>query len=184
MVEAKITTPTNAKGTSWRVQLLPFLGEQVPQLIESYDESRAWDASPNSRLALHKIRSYSCPAVYVPADPDGRWFTAYTMVDPASQFRANQPGNLPDDLDLRFVEAVGSRIIWPEPRDTPARLDKVSVDHPTAIPGLSFSPLSSYHVGGPLAVTSGGRVFQISKSIDPILLKKMLSGEMDNETPN
>ena len=103
--------PPSAAGTppvSWRVLLLPVLGEQMRADVEmpghptrqtfhpslddkryreqlarsGYDLQVAWDALPNAQLAQRDLFSglYRCPSNPYPQDAQGRWFTAYSML--------------------------------------------------------------------------------------------------------
>ncbi|MEP3481543.1 MAG: DUF1559 domain-containing protein [Fuerstiella sp.] len=49
---------------SWRIALLPWLGEQ--ELFQQYDQSTAWDSSVNQRLLTARPSFYACPKTVNP----------------------------------------------------------------------------------------------------------------------
>ena len=102
--------PPSAAGTppvSWRVLLLPLLGEPKRPYVEmpghptlqkyhpslddklyreklarcEYDLKIPWDASPNAQLAQRDLYAsfYRCPSNPYPQDTQGRWYTAYSV---------------------------------------------------------------------------------------------------------
>jgi hypothetical protein len=103
---------------SWRVLILPQLGEQ--NLFDEYDFDEPWDGPNNRRLARRMPRDYRCPDV---APDDDMETTSYLAVVgantmwPVSGQRVES--DVTDGLDntILLVEAPHAGIHWMEPRD-------------------------------------------------------------------
>lgn len=102
---------------SWRVLLLPYLGEQ--QLYAEYDFTEPWDGPKNRLLSSRMPDVFACPS-----DPaGGSGLTAYVAVvgsgfafDRAKSVKLADITDLPSATVL-FVECSGLGINWMEPRD-------------------------------------------------------------------
>lgn len=102
---------------SWRVLLLPLLGEQ--ELFDAYDFDEPWDG-PNNRRLIDKM-----PSVYGCRWDDGRLkgHTSYVViVGPQTPFPGSRPRKISQITDgtsrtLMVVEMSGSEIPWTAPRD-------------------------------------------------------------------
>lgn len=105
-------TSTNAQPvSSWRVNILPHIGR--PDLYETYDQSRAWNAPPNDVVADTQIEPY-CDYF----DKEAPWFIKIAAItgngtawDPSEAYE-----ELPDST-IVAVQVFGSDIRWAEPRD-------------------------------------------------------------------
>jgi hypothetical protein len=102
---------------SWRVLLLPFLGEQG--LYGSYNFSEPWDG-PNNRLLLERMpKIFACP---LDRDRD-RFMTSYVVVvGRSTAFPGATTVSLDEITDDRtltalVVEGAGASVQWLEPRD-------------------------------------------------------------------
>lgn len=112
---------------TWRVLLLPFLGEDEERLYKKYRFTEPWNGPHNRRLADQMPLAYSCPCD--PAVIDSQ--TSYlALVDPATgQFAAQppyvnntRPGPKPKALSkYLLVEVSESGVNWLEPRDLELR---------------------------------------------------------------
>ena len=115
---AYVTDENGKPMHSWRVLILPYLGEQ--QIFDQYDMTKPWDSPGN--LAL--TEQY-CPAVFQsPSDvsTDGTTYTNYVVpVGPNTMFndKPRRMGEISDGLSgtLMVVETTGADIHWAEPRD-------------------------------------------------------------------
>ncbi len=109
---------------SWRVHILPYLGEQA--LYRRFNLDEPWD-SPNNRLLVAQM-----PAVYITpeagkrAGPGKTYYRGFTSkgaafekpVDGAAEMKLRFPASFPDGLSntLLVVEA-GDAVEWTKPDD-------------------------------------------------------------------
>jgi prepilin-type processing-associated H-X9-DG protein len=142
---------------SWRVLILPFLGEQV--LYERYNFDQPWDSPDNQALASQIPQIYRCPE-----DPAGRSSdTSYLMiVGPRTFSTVTGPrrlGEFPDGAvkTLMLVETLGSGINWTEPRDLQVEQMSFQINAPVG------KALSSNHPGGAHAAMCDGSVLFLSE---------------------
>ncbi len=105
---------------SWRVLILPFLGERA--LYDQYDFSEPWDGYDNGKLLSGMPSTYACPS-----RPRGRkergYFTSYVaVVHPRTAWPGATPRKMAEIRDgtsntILVVEASSRQIPWMEPRD-------------------------------------------------------------------
>lgn len=102
---------------SWRVLLLPYLGEDA--LYEKYDQSQPWNSEHNLKLAEQMPQVYACP------DDTGNQQqrdTSYmVIVSDLGVFQGAKSASI-EDLDspsttLLVVEVASTGICWLEPVD-------------------------------------------------------------------
>jgi hypothetical protein len=138
----------DATGTailSWRVALLPFLGEAT--LFGRFDPTRAWDDPTNLPLL-----SLMPDAFRSPSSPAGSTTSDYAGAVGAGTVFAGGPGpKLADITDgtsntILFGEAIGSAIPWTRPGD-------IAVGSCPALGGTGFS--SSISGAVPFAFVDG-----------------------------
>ncbi len=171
---------------SWRVHLLPYLGQD--DLHTDYDFTADWNSPTNLPIARTKVPAYICPSV--PDDEqsrDGLWFTSYAV---AAGDHSLWQGDRPIDIDvatdgysntLLVVEACGQQIIWTEPRDMPMDETPVGINLPGDRVGRSAGILSSYHTGGAYVTFADGAVRFLSEEIDPGVLEALLTANGGEE---
>jgi len=103
---------------SWRVLILPFLGEQT--LYNRYDFREPWDGPHNRRLIGAMPSLYVCPSHAENGTTDRTCYVA--VVGPGTAFPGSGTTSSADIRDgpshtVMVVEAVDADIPWTEPRD-------------------------------------------------------------------
>lgn len=166
---------------SWRVLILPFLGDDSRWLYDRYDFNEPWDGPHNKELLAARPNLFRCPS-----DPDadvpGSINTNYVAVVGA---KAAWPGTGTrsfDDLSptasetIMLAEVAGAGIPWTEPRD-------LNLDSPHASPAVG---VSSHHFpdgsllfrdsrpGVTVALAHGGLEFLPGELLDAHLSPDML----------
>ena len=172
---------------TWRVELLPWLGEQ--DLRSRYDNDSAWDAAVNRPVATTVVPFYRCPSNRRPQDEEGRFYSDYLLptgagtlfgersVGPAIREITDGTSNT-----VVIVESCGRQVVWTQPRDVDVTEARPDVNGPGPSEGMSNSLLSSYHPGGggvAYAAFADGAVRVISPGTAPEVLKALLSPRGD-----
>lgn len=117
---------------SWRVLLLPFLGDsRTDELYKRYRFDEPWDGPNNSLLHGELIEAYSCPSDN--GTYQARWTSYLAVSGPGTMWRHDEAVTHRDITDradetLVVVEVANSGIHWLEPRDIPLS----SLDEPDA----------------------------------------------------
>ncbi|HXT57340.1 MAG TPA: DUF1559 domain-containing protein [Pirellulales bacterium] len=156
---AAVRDKSGAAMHSWRVLLLPFLGEKEEKLYKEYRFDEPWDGPNNRDLAELMPQVYGCPcdpAAFVSSQ------TSYlAVIDGATGDFAEEPEN-PDinrpppksgppkpKTRLLVTEVAESGVLWLEPRDL-------------ALAGRGARPTppkpNSFHVGGVNALLRDGQI--------------------------
>ena len=104
---------------SWRVLLLPYLGEKA--LYDAYDFDEPWDGPNNSKLAARMPEVFRCPSQHEAGQPDTET-NYFAVVGPETMWpedRRIRHGHVADGLvfTLMLIEVRGLGISWMEPRD-------------------------------------------------------------------
>jgi len=151
-----LKTKDGKPGLSWRVALLPFLGEEA--LYEQFKLDEPWD-SPNNKPLVAKM-----PSVYKsPVSKAGAGFTNYLAVaTPQSVLAEDQPVMIKHITDgtsqtALLLEVNDDRAVpWTKPADfTPDSAQPL-----TGLGGLH--PKGAFIVG-----TASGDVYLVKSSMDP-----------------
>lgn len=178
--------PAPVAGTpqvSWRVAVLPYL--DLKDLYQQYDQSKPWNAEPNATLAKRAPTVFHCPSNYhTGTHPQ---FTDYVMLTGSGTFGGAAAGRRKDDITdgmattIAIVEATGLKIVWIAPRDFDAQTQAVGINLSGTGKVDSPGTLSSYHEHGAHVLMVDGTARFIDQSIDPSLLKKLITiaGEED-----
>jgi hypothetical protein len=155
---------------SWRVALLPYLEQE--QLYRQYHFDEPWDG-PNNRALLEKM-----PAVYSSPGSDGpssRTNTSYYVFagETTALGSPAMPGGKNSDATLsRITDGLSYTILavesqanvpWTKPDDIPFD------------PGGPIPALGGLQPDGFIALLCDGSVRTIKKSIDPIVLKALIT---------
>jgi len=115
---AYVADATGQPMHSWRVALLPFLGQD--SLYHRYLQSESWDGLSNAQLHGQALWEFKCP-IEKPSGPSTQ--TSFLAVTgPGTIWNLPQPSTLMSIGDgtsntILLVEVHGSGVLWIEPRD-------------------------------------------------------------------
>ena len=105
---------------SWRVLILPYLGQQA--LFNKYRMNEPWDGPNNRKLAAQIPNVYRCPAQA--NDPANQSVEThyFAVVDPQTAWPGSRGRRIRDIVDgtsktILVLEASGVQTNWMEPRD-------------------------------------------------------------------
>lgn len=169
-------------GTSWRVQLLPYIEQKAT--YDRYRHDEPWDSVFNRRLADEFVAErsiYRCPSA--PAAQPAP-LTNYVMPvgvgtisdgPGASRFKDFRDGS---SLTIAVAEISPTDIYWNEPRDLP--LDRMSFQ----VNDPAKPSISSPHSSGAIVVFADGHTQTLSNDINPQVLKALITihgGETINQ---
>ncbi len=152
---------------SWRVMLLPFLGER--SLYEQYRFDEPWDGPHNRELASQMPAVFRCPA-----DEEPTSCTSYVVVvGEGTVFPGRFPRRISSVLDgpaytILFVETSNARINWMEPRD---------LTYEQALAGINprdGAGISSHHGNFALVANVDGSIWALPESTARDTLRKLL----------
>ena len=167
---AVLTDENDLPMRSWRVAILPFV-EQAP-LYDMYDFNEPWNGPNNSLLLDVFPPIYRCPDDYVLVES----MTSYAMIVGEGTL-----GGLPNEevsiADVRdgtsntiiVIEVAGAGIPWMEPRDITVEEAVTHITDPAA------SQFQQVHPGGVNVLFADGMVRFLPNSIDPEMLRAMLT---------
>ena len=168
----------DAKGKpkhSWRVLLLPYMGEQA--LYSQYRFAEPWDGPNNRLLANAIVQVYRCPSGIKTNSPT----TDYVMiVGPGTISDGPSATKIQDIKDgmsttILVVEIPNSNIPWMKPQDLDAKSTKVAVGSPQG------PRIGSRHPGGANVLFADGSVRFLSGSISPSIFQGMTTIDGDDD---
>jgi len=184
---------TDANGKpihSWRVLILPFIGQQA--LYSKYKFNEAWDGPNNSKLAARIGELYRCPS-QADDKTDGPTETNYfVVVAPETIFPGTAGRTIRTITDgisstIMVIEASGLGVNWMEPRD-------LTLDE--AVEVLTTKPRSGHrHVSDGLLSTTyyetsernvaycNGRVLWMEQLSDAAIARSLLTAAGNEPTP-
>lgn len=153
---------------SWRVLILPYLGYQ--SLYNKYDMNQAWDSVGNQSLVFEMPSEYRSPASVIVGGAEPHYFL---VTGPGTLFPKTGPLGSKDVTDsaaktLLVVQSdVGplSSTQWIEPGD-------FDITNLTLTIGVD---LGGSHEGGMTAATVDGRGHFLRDSLDPGVVKALIS---------
>ncbi len=167
---AYIADETGRPLHSWRVLLLPFVGQS--ELHSKYDFQEPWDG-PNNRRLWDKIPDiYLCPSDR--ASNENKLTTNYVVVvGPNTVWPVNRATRLDDITDkhgvtLLVVEVADSGILWSEPRDL--HLHSMAREVNSA---AGFG-ICSGHTGGAHVAFADGSVRLLKDELHPETMLRLL----------
>ena len=167
-----IRSPTGQPMHSWRVAVLPYLGEE--ELASRYDMDQAWDAAANVELQYEMPRVFRHPAA------GGGGFTTqssyYLVTGPGTLFPPSgplRPEDVQDDPSQTILVIEGTPIltsgVWTEPVDLPVlRLGKDLRSAGGQTPG-------GLSEAGVTLATVDGRGRFLRESTEPIVLQALIT---------
>lgn len=144
---------------SWRVLILPQLGEEL--LYEQYNFDEPWDGPTNSQLSGRMPTVYACPSDPMTSSQE----TSYmVVVGPNTMFPGAKATGSGDCLDgasntLCVVESGNSQVTWTEPTDLSSQNMQFEI-------GVgNGSEVGSYHSRGANVLYVDGAVTFLPDSI-------------------
>lgn len=163
---------------SWRVLILPHLGEQT--LYERYRFDEPWNSPDNLAVAKEMPSVFRCPDDWQAGPSD----TSYAMlVGPGAFSEGATPTTIEDITDgvdntIAVVETSGFGIRWTQPRDLDVEEMSYTVNDAT-----DLGPTSN-HEGCAEHLFAGGTHLAISDQINPESLHAAITragGEWDSD---
>lgn len=157
---ARLMGPDGRPWHSWRVLILPYLGED--ELFSAYDFAQPWDAPANRALLDRMPRAYRCPS----ADRSGSLSGVAALTGPGTLFPEDGPTGLRDvadgaDRTLMVVEVARPEIPWTAPADLDIRTMSFRLDD------ADRPSISSGHPDGPSGCTVSGRPLVLGRDLSP-----------------
>lgn len=164
---------------SWRVLLLPYLGER--QLYQQYDMNQPWDSPTNILLVSRMPSAYASPG-----DDSATisYETSYMVVVGRSTIfpGANQSVTMGEVSDgpantILVVEATESGVNWMEPKD----LDAAKMDY--AINAGPTNCIRSHHPYGATAVFADGKTHYLTNDLPPEYIEALTTAAKQDHAP-
>lgn len=161
---------------SWRILILPFLGERA--LYAKYSFAEPWDGPNNRKLAGEIGSVYTRPGL----EPDQNHSTSFVaVIGPHTAWPGSTPArrdDLRDGAENTFlvVEVRDGQFPWMEPRDL--EFDRMSF----AINDRSGQGLGS-RLGGARVVSADTTVRTLPDNFDPKTLRAMLTADGGEAVP-
>jgi len=143
---------------SWRVQLLPFLGQD--ELYKRFKLDEPWDSEHNKKLVAEMPKLYA--PVRVKADPGKTFYQAFGGSHGWLKPGASTPQSFPDGSSNTFLVAEAAKpVVWAQP-------DDLTFD------GKDVPALGGLFDGRFHAAMADGQVLRFRKGIDPAILKLLI----------
>lgn len=118
---------------SWRVLILPYLGEQ--ELFDRYDFTQPWNSEANLKLASEMPPLFAFHGAYKPGTVTTNYLAVVgdnTLWSGASPRRGDEVTD-PHATTIMLVENAGENVHWMEPRDLRADSMSFRVNHPHGV---------------------------------------------------
>ena len=152
---------------SWRVEILPFLGEK--KLYESLDSEQAWNALPNSSFEAARPKWFAAEDDPTLANVETSYFSIVgdDMAMPKEKGRRREEFTDGLEQTILLIEAKGLAISWLDPRDIDPSQVKWAINAHTA--GIG----SEHAAGGVHVLMASGDVYWLDESIPPEILRAL-----------
>ncbi len=153
---------------SWRVLLLPYLGEEA--LFRRYDLSQPWNSPQNLAVAQQMPSVYACPLDSAATSANE---TSYmVIVGPQTPFSGpvgSSRQNLSDDpsATILVVEVFDSGVLWTQPNDLALSTLDPNVN------GSKTNSIRSHHENGAHAVMVDGKVVLLGNATSGDVVRAM-----------
>ncbi|MBA4062321.1 MAG: hypothetical protein C0501_01180 [Isosphaera sp.] len=192
---AGVVGPKGELGLSWRVAILPYLGDDEAKLYEQFKLDQAWDSEANKKLLDQMPKVFASPAKAAPAGKTHvRSFAGFLAFIPAGPYNpkgktfspwANRPaGTLAPGRNIVGIHDGSSNTLmaaeaaepveWTRPDDLPFR-DLA----PANLPGVKDLPpvpkLGSVFPGGFHALMCDGSVRFFPDTLSETTLRALIS---------
>jgi RNA polymerase sigma factor (sigma-70 family) len=163
---AAIIDPNGTPLLSWRVAILPYLGESEKALYAQFKLSEPWD-SPNNKVLLARMPKVYAPAVAKDGEKDKNVTHYLGFVGGGALFERDQMVSINSVTDgtsntLMIAEAV-TGVPWTKPED-------LTFTRRSLLPELGGQFKEGF-----VGVTADGAVRLFKKSLDPTLLVEMIT---------
>ncbi len=157
---------------SWRVLILPFLGNEAAALYARIDLTKPWDSPQNSAVGQAVPSVYRCRAEDRGATFAGAQDTSYlAVVGPECVFRGGDvltAGEIQrPDRTLLVVEANNCAVHWMEPVDLASERLTLGIN-----PGTTPAVASGHATGGAHLLMADGTVRFLPDTTDPEQLRQ------------
>ncbi|MBW3599973.1 MAG: DUF1559 domain-containing protein, partial [Planctomycetes bacterium] len=156
---------------SWRVLILPYLGDKAATVYNQYNFDAPWDDPQNLRLASFMPEEYACPEH--PEARDRQETTYMVLMGPNTLFpgaEARSGRDILDPLDetIMVVETPQTGVIWTKPQDLDASRTSYEINGRE-----ETDPGSYHHTGGAHVLTADGEVHHLQDEFSPDHLNGM-----------
>ncbi len=162
---------------SWRVLLLPYLGEDAKKLYDQIRLDEPWDSEHNTQFHTTTLGVFQCPSANKQKQVDGG--THYTVVvGNETAFGTDGQGRSSNDFkkNMILISERKDAICWMRPDE---EISQTDAEFP---PNKTSSGLGSFHTGGINVAMKAGGVRFISDTIDAGKQREMIVGT-DGENP-
>jgi prepilin-type processing-associated H-X9-DG protein len=166
---------------SWRVLILPYLGQQA--LYKRYNFDEPWDSPGNLAVTNTVIPTYSCPSC-PPGNSLASTETNYMVITgPETVFDGAKAARIAGIKDgtsntILVVEVAGTGVNWAQPVD----IDVSNMQFPN-VAGASIGP-DSHHPGGLNAALCDGSVRFLSETMARETLDALITRSGGERVPN
>jgi hypothetical protein len=155
---------------SWRVLLLPFMGET--KLYETYRFNEPWDSPTNKKVAAAAARLFQCPSANHDKDDLSTDYVLVVGKDTLSDGpHSHKAKEILDGLSdtIMVVEMADSDTPWNKPGDL--NFDTMNF----LVNSAKRMCISSHHAGGAYVCFCNGVARWLPEKTNPELIKSMLT---------
>lgn len=154
--------PDGASVHSWRVAILPFLGDEARRLHDRYNFREPWDSPHNEKLLTEMPDAFRHPL----APADSTHASYFALTGPHTVFPADGSGfaQIIDGTSNTILLVEAKReIAWTRPEDIPVK------------PGEPPPQLGGFFEGGYSVVAADGAPHFLPYRLDRATLEKLIA---------